>query len=180
MPNDTADHLLDAHWDLLWRIRLSALYHRKRERFLDGLDRFSKAVTAIAGGAAFAQLRANPDLGVWITGGIVIVSTLSLVYGIAGKARRHAQLASDFKRLEAEVVMQSHSLSDDQLAQFESRLVSLEVTEPPALGALVTHCHNELATSTGHSNRVTQLPLYQSLLKNWFDFDQSMPKQGAQ
>lgn len=174
MQNDVNDRHLDTRWDLLWRIRLSSLYHQKRERFLDGLDRACKAATAIAGGAAFAQLRDNPDFGMWVTGGIAIVSTLSLVYGFSGKARKHAQLARDFKRLEAEIVAESTSLSEEKLARFESRLVSLGASEPPALGALVTHCHNELATSIGHTDQVTKLPRHQWLLMNWFDFDQSM------
>ncbi len=174
MPNDTNDRHLDSKWDLLWRIRLSALYHQKRERFLDGLDRLCKAATAIAGGAAFAHLKEDPTFGLWVTGGIAIVSTLSLVYGFSGKARKHAQLARDFKRLESEVVAESTNLSDEKLAGFESRLVSLEASEPPALGALVTHCHNELATSIGHTDQVTKLARHQWLLRNWFDFDQSM------
>lgn len=174
MPNDTHNPHLDNQWDLLWRIRLSALYHLKRERFLDGLDRACKAATAIAGGAAFAQLRESPDFGMWVTGSIAVVSTLSLVYGFSGRARKHAQLARDFKRLEAEVVADSTNLSNDKLARFESRLVSLEASEPPALGALVTHCHNELATSIGSIDQVTKLPRHQWLLMNWFDFDQSM------
>ena len=33
----------DAHWDLLWRVRLSGLYHLKRERFLDGVVKQPKA-----------------------------------------------------------------------------------------------------------------------------------------
>ena len=33
-------------WQLLWRVRLSNLYHLKRERFLDGADKISKALSA--------------------------------------------------------------------------------------------------------------------------------------
>ncbi len=43
---------------LLWRIRLSALYHLKRERFLDGIDRAAKGIAALGGAAAFPNSKA--------------------------------------------------------------------------------------------------------------------------
>ena len=70
---------VDQTHDLLWRVRLSALYHLKRERFLDGIDRAAKAVSALGGAAAFSQIRVEPSVSLWITGFITIVSSLSLV-----------------------------------------------------------------------------------------------------
>lgn len=160
-------------WDLLWRVRLSALYHLKRERFLDGVDRFSKAVSALGGAAALSQIKAAPDWGLWFTGIITLVCTLSLVYGPSGKARKHAELARDFKRLEADVVAAGIVLTDAQLAAFDARYLTLVSSEPAALGALVTQCHNELATSIGQQGHITPMPLLHRLFKNWFDIDQT-------
>lgn len=166
----------DALHDLLWRVRLSALYHLKRERFLDGVDRAAKAVAALGGAAAFASIKSNPEFGQYLAGIIAIVSALSLVYSPSTKARKHADLARDFKLLESDVVEQT-AWSAEKLASFNSRYHRLEASEPAALGALVTQCHNELAAGMGAREHITPLALYERLFKNWFDFDQSVTQQ---
>lgn len=166
---------VNPQWDLLWRVRLSALYHLKRERFLDGVDKTAKAVSALGGAAAFSQIKSAPDWGLWITGIITLVSTLSLVYGPSGKARKHAELARDFKRLESDIVAAGVNLSAEQISAFDARYLTLESSEPAALGALVTQCHNELSMAIGQHAHVTPLPLFHRLFKNWFDIDQTFP-----
>lgn len=158
---------------LLWRVRLSALYHLKRERFLDGVDKSSKFVSAIGGAAAFAQFKESPELGMWITGLIAITSTLSLVYGFSAKARKHAELARDFKRLEAEITAAGEPLTAAQISSFDAKFLLIESGEPATLGALVTACHNELARAEGSDEHITPLHWFESIFKNWIDFDQS-------
>lgn len=161
-------------WGLLWRVRLSALYHLKRERFLDGMDKAAKAVSAIGGAAAFSQLKDNANFGLWVVGFITLVSTLSLVYGPSTKARKHAELARDYKRLEAEIICVGAVISEPQIAKFDSKLVSLEASEPASLGALVTQCHNELCEAIGDKGQITPLPFWHWVFKNWFDIDQTV------
>jgi hypothetical protein len=166
----------DLQWQLLWRVRLSNLYHLKRERFLDGADKISKALSALGGAAAFTQIRSSPDIGLWITGFIAVVATLSLVYSTASKARKHAELARDFKRLEAEITDYGAEISMMLLAKFESKYLGVESSEPATLGALTTHCHNQLSSAYEKYDQITPLPWYQSIFMNWFDFDQSVAK----
>lgn len=161
-------------WSLLWRVRVSAFYHAKRERFLDGVDRATKGASALGGAAAFASLMSHPTMGMVAAAIITLVSLLSLVYDPATKARRHAELARDFKRLEADIVACGNSLESAQVAAFEARLAQLESGEPASLGALVTQCHNELAVALGRPELVTPLPCLHRIFKNWFDFDQSV------
>jgi hypothetical protein len=163
----------DGAWVLLWRVRLSNLYHLKRERFLDGADRAGKAISALGGAAAFTQIRSTPDAGLWITAFITVTATLALVYNPSSKARKHSDLARDFKRLEAEIVDCGANLSCDSIAKFEAKFLQIEASEPAALSALTTHCHNELCIAYNKPENVTPLPWHQHLLKNWFDFDQS-------
>lgn len=158
--------------DLLWRVRLSALYHLKRERFLDGVDRASSAITALGGAAAFASIQNNPDFGQATAGFIAIVAACSLVYSPAAKARRHSELARDYRLIEADAAEETE-WSAEKLAKFNSRYSRLEASEPAALGALVTQCHNELAAALGTNGHITPLPPHQRLLKNIWDFDQS-------
>lgn len=164
----------NALWDLLWRVRLSGLYHLKRERFLDGVEKAAKGVSALGGAAAFSQIRAEPGIGLWITAIITIVSTVSLVYGPSAKARKHSELARDHKRLEADIVGAGTDLTMEQIVKYDAQFLKIESSEPAALGALVTQCHNELSVAIGQRDQVTRLPLLQRAFKNWFDFDQSL------
>jgi hypothetical protein len=161
-------------WDLLWRVRLSALYHLKRERFLDGVDKSAKLVGALGGAAAFSQIKTNGDVGQYITALITVVSTVSLVYGPSAKARKHAELARDFKKLEATIIEKGKLVSEAILSGFESQYLSIESSEPAALGALVTQCHNELCEAYGVRENITPLPIWQRALKNYLDFDQTI------
>lgn len=171
---DDAEKTKDAQWDLLWRVRLSGLYHLKRERFLDGVEKAAKAVSALGGAAAFSQIKSDPGIGLWATALITVVSTASLVYGPSAKARKHSDLARDLKRLESDIVGAGASLTMAEITKFDARYLNIESSEPAALGALVTQCHNELSVSIGERKHVTPLPLIQRAFKNWFDFDQSL------
>lgn len=173
MPDTPAANTIST-WDLLWRVRQSALYHLKRERFLDGVDKAAKLVSALGGAAAFSQFKSAGDLGLWITGSITVVATLSLVYGPSAKARKHAELARDFKRLEADVVRAGKLSSEAEMAKFDAQYLTLESTEPASLGALVTQCHNELCEAYGVRDQITPLRVRDRLFKNWFDIDQTM------
>ena len=173
MPQD-CPKAKDAHWDLLWRVRLSGLYHLKRERFLDGVDKAAKGLSALGGAAAFSQIKADPNIGLWIIGVITLVSTASLVYGPSAKARKHSELARDFKRLESDIVGAGADSTLEQTCKFDVQFLKIESSEPAALGALVTQCHNELSVAIGQPDRITRLPLVQRAFKNWFDFDQSL------
>ena len=176
MTTTTPDHntaTQDGLHDLMWRTRLSALYHLKRERFLDGVDRAASAVATLGGAAAFASIQSRPDFGQAVAGIIALVSACALVYGPAAKARRHAELARDYRMLEADAAEQT-TWTADNLALFESRFHRLQATEPATLGALVTQCHNELAAGMGAHGHITPLRWHERLLKNWLDFDQSL------
>ena len=166
-------------WSLLWNIRISALYHLKRERFLDGADKASKAVSALGGAAAFSQIKSNGEWGLLITGIITLISTLTLVYSTSSKARKHAELARDFRRLEADILAVGDVITPAQITKFESQRVYLEASEPASLGSLVTQCHNELCEAFGLHSQITPLPFWHRLFKNCFDIDQTMRRPKA-
>ncbi|MEO8022863.1 hypothetical protein [Polaromonas sp.] len=156
------------------------MYHAKRERFLDGWDRFATFLSAIGGAAAFSQILSDHiEVSAWIAAGIALVSTLALAYGPAAKARRHAELSRDYKHLESELRECGTEVDEKGLNALEARLLRLEATEPATLGALVTQCHNELSVAFGHSGLVTPLPRHQRWLKNILDFDQSLDRPDA-
>lgn len=179
-PRSEADQFVseDDRWDLYWHMQVSSLYHLKRERFLDGVDRASKAIGVLGGATAFAQLTSSdPTLGKWAAAAVAVVSTLALVYNPSFTARRHAELARDFKELEGDLVALGTPVRQSPYFQLKARVSRLEAQEPAALGALVTHCHNQLSRAMGREDKVVPLPLHQRWLKNWFDFDQSVGNQ---
>lgn len=161
-------------WHLLWNIRLSALYHLKRERFLDGAEKASKAVSVLGGATAFSQIYSSGEGGLWVTGLITLVSTLTLVYSTASKAREHAELGRDFRRLESDILALGDSVTVFDIAKFESKRVSLESSEPASLGALATQCHNELCERFGLFDQITPLRFLDRVFKNIIDIDQTI------
>lgn len=163
-------------WVLRWHLMLSCRYHLKRERFLDGLDRLATFLSAIGGAAVFSQILAKSvatsDLGLYITAGIAIVSTLALAYGPAAKARRHAELARDYKLIESHLQEFGDAIDKEALKRLEGQTLRVEATEPGPLSALITQCHNELARAFNKPDAITPLRWYERPLKNIFDFDQ--------
>jgi hypothetical protein len=97
------DHNWKRYYDLDYKCRLSALYHRKRERYYALLDKFSTALALIAGSAAFSDLLHTPEQKS-IAGGLVALVTLpSLVFAWSDNAKLHATLAARFIQIEAEM-----------------------------------------------------------------------------
>ncbi len=166
----SSDHIWKMRHEVLYRCELSALYHQKRERFFEAADKAGKAVAVIGGSAALAKLAA-PDALVWIAGAITVTSTLSLVLGFSERARRHAELARGFKQIEADIRRAGERNFDDvQVCDWAARVAVLEASEPPALGALVRVCQNELALARGEKEAIRPIRFHHRLLAHILDF----------
>lgn len=150
------------HW-VKYGAELSALYHRKRERFYDLLDKLTKALAIAFSSAAVAAIM-NP-LWVQVFGSFVAISTtIGLVFGFAEKARRHSDLAAQFVRLEAEIAARGErDFEEDDLSRWEGRLREIEAAEPPTLGALVRLCQNQIARAHGDYEAVCPLSWWERL-----------------
>lgn len=169
--DDDSAALWAERWNVVHRLRLSALYHQKRERFFDTLDRLIKAFAVIGGAAAVSQLVAAPEAKLWVAAAVSISSTVSLVFALAQKARRHGELARDFTKLLARLEEAGPYPAHEKLDKFTSELLMLEASEPAAMSALVRHCENQICMSMGHDDRVIPLTLPQSLLMHVWDFN---------
>lgn len=166
----TADYLWEKRHATLYRIELSTLYHQKRERFFALCDKLGNAVGVIGGSAALASL-SNPGLLAWIALAITIISSAALVLGFSDRSRRHADLAQSFRQLEAAILEHGErDFSEQDISTWESRVRMLESSEPPALGALVVLCQNELARAQGHDSHVVKMSWTQRMLAHFFDF----------
>ncbi|MDO9053804.1 MAG: hypothetical protein Q8K43_10530 [Sulfurimicrobium sp.] len=167
------DYLWDKRHAVLQRIELSTLYHQKRERFFTVCDKLGNAAGVIGGSAALASL-SNPDLLAWIALAITVVSSIALVFGFPDRARRHADLAKDFRQLESAIVGRGErDFTEQDVSAWDASTRMFESTEPPALGALVVLCQNELARAQGHAGYVVKMNLMQRLGAHFVDFNVS-------
>lgn len=173
------DYLWGRRHSILYRIELSVLYHRKRERFFDFVDKADKSISVIGGSAAFASL-GGPEAIKVFAALVAVSATLSLVFGFGEKARRHADHAARFRELESDVISKGErDFTEADLNTWEAKTRSLEITEPAALSTLVVLCQNELAISQGQPQQVVNLPLYKRVLAQVWDFQvASEPKPG--
>jgi hypothetical protein len=165
------DYLWGQRWELVHRVWLSSLYHSKRERFFDVCDKCIKAFAAIGGAAAVSQLLSNADAKLWVAAAVSVLSTLSLVFGFSQKARRHSELAKDFKKLWAQIEEAGPFLTQEQVGKFKAQVLSLESSEPASLYALVKRCENQISLASGHPEDVQPLGPLEWLFMHFWDFE---------
>lgn len=163
--------------DLLFGVRRSVRYHRRRERFLDAIAKAVKVITAGAGAATVLSLVAEgPD---WLietaAGTTAVFSVLDIVFAFDRTARTHSSLASDFLGLEQDLLRADQgALALSELVDLEARRLTIESREPPHLRALNLMCHNELVKAMGKSTRhYVDIPWYQRGLAQLVDINTS-------
>lgn len=155
---------------VVYRSRLSALYHLKRERFFDTVDKFASAVTAVAATAAVGTvLKGNTTWELGLSVAVAVLSLVPLVFNPAQKARHHGQLAAEFRRLLSDCERGGERWSEEFCSAMLARALEIEAAEPAPLAALVADCQNQLALSRG-SKPVAKLRFYERWLKHWVDF----------
>ena len=164
---EVKDHLWGLRDEALYRARLSALYHRRREGFFDTIGKLTQATALFAGSSAFAM--ATDPGAVQIASTIVAgVTALSLVFGFSGKARRHAELAGQFKHIEAEIhSVGEYDYTEEQINGWRAEVSRIEASEPPALATLVGICQNRLARAGGHEDKIVPISWHRSLIAHF-------------
>src|SRR5438552_12445644 len=126
---------------LLFGVRRSIRYHNRRRRFFDGFDKFVKVLSVVCGSAAFAGATAHHSVIIMMFAGLVAVfSAINLVVGPAQAARLHEDLARKFAKLEHDIT-QATNISPEQLNQFHTDRLMIEIEEPPPMRVLDTICH---------------------------------------
>ena len=182
MTKETSDksskqhkYLWGIRYDALYRCRLSVLYNRKRERFFDLCDGLTKSAALIFGSAAFAFASAGAPLFGQIASSVVAVTAaFSLVIGYAAKARHHASLAEQFKRIEPDVLLGGErDFTEDQINKWNADIATVESGEPLSLPVVVLICENELHIADKRG-KVVELPLWKRFIGQfiYLNYDQ--------
>lgn len=166
------DHAWTKRHDVLYKAELSALYHQKRERFFELLDKLSKAAAVFGGSAALWKV-GNPDVVAFIAVCIMGTSSLSLVFSFSERSKRHSELARSFRDVIAEITSAGDfDVTDSIASAWAGKVCSLEAKEPPTLAALTVMCQNELAIARNERTLVHP----QSLLTRWTAHFFDMPQ----
>ncbi len=169
------DFLWNTRHDVLYRVQLAVLYHQKRERYFDGCDKIAKAIAIIGGSAALSRIGAS-DLMPYVAATITVTSTLSLVFGFSDRSKRHSELARSFRQLESEIVGKGErDFTEPDVSAWGAKTRALETSEPPALGALVIVCQNELAIAQGQRDRIVPLSWPRRALAQLLDLSPAHP-----
>ena len=132
---------------LLFGVRRSIRYHNHRRRFFDGLDKFTKILSAVAGSAAVATaLGHHNEITVGLALVIAVFSTVDLIIGSGPAARVHSDLAKRFAELEATIIRIGTPKPDEVRGWIADRLM-IEADEPPIFRVLDSVVHNELCNA---------------------------------
>jgi len=182
MPAERDEQAESARYEYLWdrrcktiyRIRLSVLYHLKRERFFDTVDKTCSMLTAVAATTAVGViLKENHAVDVYVAAGTAVLALVPLVFAPADKARKHGQAAAEFRRLLADCERSGERWTEAVCDQFAGQVLELEATEPAPLAALVIDCQNQLAIANGKPEERVRLTVVERWFKHWWDFDAS-------
>lgn len=174
---DARDYQWKRFSDMRYRVELSILYHRKRERFFELLDKLGKAVSVIGGSAALWKL-ADPQVVMWSAAAVACTSTLSLVMAFSDRARKHSELARGHGAMLAAMTAAGQYAFEDaaNLDRWEAQLYELEAGEPPVLTALMIICENQIKIARGQAKEAVPLNRWHRWMAHLYDFNRDAIK----
>lgn len=173
----TTENELDHAWkkrcDAQYRAELSALYHQKRERFFELMDKLAKAAAVFGGSAALWKI-GDEKVVTSVAAFITATSALSLVFSFSERSKRHAELARGFRDILAEIAGASDfECTDAAASAWMGKVCALESKEPPSLGALTVLCQNELAIAQNQRHLVHKQNMLTRLMAHFLDMPQT-------
>jgi len=164
MSNESATR----HHNTAYLAKLGFFYQRRRERFFDLLDKYTKALTVLLGASLLAEyVQANvPVIGALVSA----IGLMSLVFGYSDRKQVHKSLAEEYAVLLTKIEGVGASYVESDLNLWQAELQRLNAKEPPTLGTLVVLCQNEIAVAMGQAEFVKSVRWYKSFFANWWDF----------
>ena len=166
--------------DLLFGVRRSFRYHRRRQAFFDRCHTLTMAVMVLFGSATIAAFASALVEGwpLWakLAPSVLasVLGTFDLVVGFSRKTWLYADLAKRFGELEQRIEEANASAADELsaevLADLTSRRLAIENDEPPTLQVLDTLCHNDLLRAMGYPrNEWIEVGFWQRRFAQFFD-----------
>ena len=169
---------MDLRHKALYQAELSALYHRKRERFLALCDRGGKAIALIAGTAAFSAVLGSAEAKSYAGLAVAAATLPGLVFAWGDKARLHSELAQKYIALESEIIaVGEREFTEEQCHIWQSKIRFLEASEPPTLTVLVRICQNQIAMAIGQQDAIYKIKFVEKVFAHVFDMQSRQLKQ---
>jgi len=147
---ETTEEILN-EWDgLLFGVRRSIRYHSDRAGWFEFWGKFATAFAIfVSAGAITALLKQCELLSIIASALIVLLSTISLVFGWSQREHLHTDLKKKFIDIEKAMV-KCQNPNSDILAEMTAERLSIEADEPKTVKALNIMCHNELCFAQGY------------------------------
>lgn len=153
-------------WMVYLQADLDARYNRKRQRFWDLLDKGTKAITILCGGAVFGQFLGKHYY--WWGAAVAGLGLMSLVYGFSDRKQAHKELAEASIQLMGRIEEKPHAWTEELVAQWRKESSLIQAKEPPCLTSLVWVCEYEQAMAIGRTD-VPAVPWFRRLTAQWLN-----------
>lgn len=169
---ESDSEMIDGWYSLLFGIRRSQRYHKRRASFFDNLDRWIIVSTIFGGGAAFATL--GSILPVWVgkiaAGLIVLLGICALVFDFRDRSKNHRDWDSQYHDIEMNMIKIANP-SEKDLQKMTDKRLQIEKDEPQTLIVLDAICHNEQLRAEGHElNMYLKMTTFQRFCAPFFDW----------
>lgn len=166
-PGSNADW--DKRLNTLYRAWVQVRYHRRRQRFFDRLDKETKAITALLGGATVVGASLKQWEPVLLGPSIALLSLLSLVYSYSDRKQTHKELAEQFAAIVASIELTPEGMeSAEEVAKWASKYAEVVGKCPPALKTLTIICEREQSVAEGKAPTVNEPGRLARLFADYF------------
>ena len=172
-PGFDSEEAYKSSWDRRCKAHYCAMvgyrYHRKRQRFFDLLDKWTKALSVIAGASLLADPIKQHLPAVALS--ISAIGLLSLVFSYGDKKQSHKEVADAYALAVAKIEgLPTEQLTPALIALWDAEVTTLNAKEPPQLHLLVTVCEREQSIANGHPDHIPPIPLFKRALADWLSF----------
>ena len=166
------DPLSERSDDLLFGIRRSVRYHKRRQRFYELWHKITAMVGLFFGSSAMAGFADFLlDWGLWLPVALSCVAALIVAAHYAVRpvfcANLHADLGRRFIFLEQQFPS-DRDMAEGLIDDLTSKRLDIEAAEPPPLRLLDAMCHFELLRAMGETEDHARIPWFRRATADLF------------
>jgi hypothetical protein len=157
--------------ELVYQLRLSCMYHKKRAAFFDHWVRWPQLIALLSSSAAVVQLWRQVGTQVFELSLLAAIgSAIGVVFSPSSRLHLHNELSREFGKILSSAELVGPRATREQINGWMSQRTSAEMREPPQMTALVEHCQYEISLSDVGHERMPRPGFIRSVLKQWVDF----------
>jgi hypothetical protein len=156
--------------------RMSVLYHRRRQLWLERWDTGAKVLAIFSSAAVLYSDKYQITALAVVVAVLTALVTMGVVVGGASrKAVLHSTLASRWSDVRADLARAGDDASE--LRKIQEKMAQISREEPPELGAQVRLCQIEVLRADGVPEaELPQVPWFHRWFAHWIDFNTPAPK----